>query len=589
MQRPDAPTAPDVIEQLRVEVSRNPGDLNASLMLGSALYQTGNYAESASAFKFLLSQYPDHPQALLLLARTVARSGQRAHALKVLARAQQVSPGNTQVWQVAAALAADIRDWLELLRVAHGWTRANPDAREAWQALSRAHFEESQFSEAITAYARVLELAPGDPATLIGAARLAIAAQHYEQARHYLDAAREIAPDSADLLYTLGRLHHLTGELDVAEQYCRRAIAARPGFATAYVELGTLCEGRLDDAEIQAVRQLFEDPAVHPEYRVMLGFALGDALDRRHEYAQAFAAWEKGNEINQGISGQEGIVYQPELIESEEALLPALFGDIDCEPSYRVTGRPRTIFVVGMPRSGTTLIESILASHSDVHGAGELPTLYDIHEELMDVARRQGIEAAREMLCREADGWRERYLAALPPAAGKTSVVDKQPLNFRSIGLIRRLFPESPIIYMRRQPMDVGLSIYRHKFSKNWPCAHRLADIGHYYGIHARIVAYWQERHAASIHVVDYASLVRDPEAQVRELLAHLNLEFEKSCLSPHKTKRPVATFSAVQVQRPVSADYGSRAARYADRLVPLRDALERAGIEVVPQFKAPV
>ncbi|MEX2335329.1 MAG: sulfotransferase [Pseudohongiella sp.] len=572
----------DVIHQLRDRVARQPGDLDAGLMLGSALYQAGNYADSVIAFNNLLGHHPGHPQALLLLARTLARSDQHGDALKVLARAQQVNPDNPQVWQVAAALAADIRDWLELLRIAQGWTQSHPDSYQAWQALSRAHFEASRFSDAITAYERVLALKPGDASMLIGAARLTIAAQQYEQARRYLDAAQNIAPGTAELLYTLCRLHHLTGELDVAEHYCRRAIAARPGFATAYVELGALCEGRLDDAEIEVVRQLFADPAVHPEYRVMLGFTLGSALDRRDECAQAFAAWDQGNEINRRISEQEGFVYQPALIESELALLPAIFSDLDpgLNPGLESddADHPRPIFVVGMPRSGTTLIESILASHSLVHGAGELPTLYDIHEELMAVARDQGVDAARDMVRHQAPDWRKRYLAALPVTAGKTHVVDKQPLNFRSIGLIRMLFPSSPIVYLQRDPMDVGFSIYRHKFSKDWPCAHRLADIGHYYAVHARIVAYWQQSYAESIHIVDYASLVNDPETRIRELITFTGLEFEPACLAPHKTRRAVATFSAVQVQNPVSTQYSNRAERYVNQLSALSHALVNNG-----------
>lgn len=572
----------EIIKRLRYKVARNPGDLDAGLLLGSVLYKTSHYEESASVFKSLLAQYPDHPQALLLLARTAARSGRVTDALNVLARAQEVSPDNPQVWQVATALAIEQRDWLELLRVARGWTGAHPDSREAWQAQSRAWFEESQFSEAIAAYERVLALEPENPSFLIDAARIAIAAHNYAGAQRHLDAAQKISPDSADLLYTLGRLYHLTGKLDAAEDCFRRVIALRPRFAPAYVELGTLCEGRLVNAEIRMIRQMFEDATVHPEYRVMLGFTLGNALDRREGSAEeAFAAWDAGNEINRRISEQEGIFYQPELVESELELLPELFRKLDYPLEHSVCEHPRPIFVLGMPRSGTTLIESILAAHSGVHGAGELPTLYDIHEELMGVARSQGVEAARELLRSEAAGWRQRYLAALPPVDGKPNVVDKQPLNYRSIGLIRMLFPESPIIYTRRSPMDVGFSIYRHKFSKNWPCAHRLADIGHYYGIHARLAACWEERHKGAIHSVDHAALVRDPEKRIRELLAYTGLEFEAACLSHHKTKRAVATFSAVQVQQPVSDAYSNRAARYADKLVPLRDALQRAGVDI--------
>lgn len=574
MQQADALNATDVITRLRDKVTRTPGDLDARLMLGSALYQTGNYAESAFALKSLLDQHPDHSQALMLLARSLARCDRRADALQVLAHAQQVNPDTPQVWQVAAALAADVRDWQQLLRIAHDWTLAQPACIAAWQALSRAHFEESRFREAISAYARVLALAPDNASHLVDAARLALSAQHYEQARGYLDAAQQLAPDSADLLYTLGRLHHLSGELRAAEAYCRRAIAARPGFATAYVELGTLREGRLSDAEIDAIRQMFEDPSVHPEYRVMLAFTLADALDRRHDYARAFAAWDKGNDLNRRISEQEGLVYQPALIESELAFLPEIFKDLDVGQPQLNLNHAQPVFVLGMPRSGTTLIESILASHSTVHGAGELPTLYDIHEELMALARRKGIEAARNMIREKAQSWRERYLNALPAVAGKTAIVDKQPLNFRSIGLIRLLFPQSPIIYTRRDCLDVGFSIYRHKFAKDWPCAHRLADIGHYYAVHARIIAMWQQRHARAIHVVDHAALVQDPAPQIRKLLAFAGLEFEPACLSHHKSRRAVATFSSVQVQQPISARFSGRSANYVKQLIPLNNSL---------------
>ncbi len=593
----EALTTPERIDRLRTEVARNPGDLDASLMLGSLLYQAGGYAESASAFEALLRHHPDHPQALLLLARTVARSERPMDALPILARAQHVDPENVLVWQVAAALASGGRHWLELLRIAQGWTQAHPDAHEAWQALSRAHFEESRFSDAIAAYQPILTLKPDDPSCLTGAARLAIAAQDYPQARDHLTRAQQIAPNDAELLYTLCRLHHLTGELDLAEQYCRRAIAARPGFATAYVELGALCEGRLSDAEISAIDTLFRDTRVHPEYRVMLGFTLGTALDRRNDFERAFSAWEEGNSINQGISEQEGFVYQPQLIESELALLPEIFKDLalaleqkqeqeqNLEPNKHEAAPLRPIFVVGMPRSGTTLIESILASHSQVHGAGELPTLYDIHEELMAVARHQGIDAARTLIRSQAKLWRQRYLDALPMVDNKTHVVDKQPLNFRSIGLIRLLFPESPIIYLQRQAMDVGFSIYRHKFSKSWPCAHRLNDIGHYYRIHEHIVSHWLHHQQASVHVVDYAELVRDPGPRIRELLSFSKLDFQNACLSPHKTRRPVATFSAVQVQNPVTTAYSGRFAHYTEWLGPLQQALKNKNGDGVNTF----
>ncbi|MFT6093191.1 MAG: tetratricopeptide (TPR) repeat protein [Pseudohongiellaceae bacterium] len=581
MQRSEELPTSEVIRLLRVKVARNPSDFDSSLMLGSNLYQTGDLKGSASVFRLLLKQQPEHFQALLLLARTLARSGESFEALKVFARAQRVNPGNTQAWQVAAALAADTRDWLELLEIARGWTGAHPSSTEAWQALSRAYFEESRFEEAIAAFEPVLTLDPKSASHLISLARMEIAAQQYEVAHEHLNAAKEISPDSPELMYSLSRLYYLTGKLNLAEDYCLRTIAARPRFAPAHVVLGDLREGRLDNNEIQAVKTLFENNATPAEYRVMLGFTLGDALDRSRHYDQAFNAWDEANTINRKISEREGFVYQPKQTEQDLALLIELFNEpIELNLNRSGKKRPRPIFVVGMPRTGTTLIESILASHSLVEGAGELPTLYDIHEGLMGLARLRGVDAAREELRAQASAWRDRYLEAMPTNSGAASIVDKQPLNFRSIGLIRLLFPKSPIIYTKRAPIDVGLSIYRHKFSKSWPCAHRLYDIGHYYGVHARTIDFWQQTYRESIYVVDYASLVKNTEAEISSLLRFVGLDFEQACLEPHKTKRSVATFSAVQVKQPVSANYGHRAAPYARQLVALHDALVRAGIK---------
>ena len=571
---------PEVIGILRTKVARNPGDLESALMLGSALYQAGDPQGSATVLRGVLARHPDHHQSLLLLARAEARSGEPAAALTTFSRAQQANPDDVSAWQVAAALAAELRDWSELLRIGQGWTQAHAGSVAAWQSLSRAWFEESQFNEALASFDRVLELEPHRAEHLISAARMAIAAQSYDLARRHLDAAQQLAPQSTELLFAFCRWYHLNGELDIATEYCQRVLAAAPDYVPAYIELGILRQGRLTAAEIDTVARLFQSDKLHPENRVMLGFTLGDALGRQGDVDRAFDAWDRANAINHQLSEREGYVYRPAEFERELQMLDALFVDpVELEALEPSTARP--VFVLGMPRSGTTLVETILASHSRVYGAGELPALYDIYEELLQVARTQGVEVARALIADNAASWRERYLAALPDHGGCDLVVDKQPLNFRCIGLIRALFPDAPIFFMRRQPMDVGLSIYRHKFAKSWPCAHRLADIGHYLGIHEQIFAYWVERYSSAINVVDYAELVSAPEAGIRALLENAGLEFEPACLEPHKTRRRVATFSSVQVQNPVSTEYSDRSAPYRARLQPLREALLKTGLDI--------
>lgn len=572
------------MEMLRVKVARQPGDLDSALVLGSALYQTGDFSGSAAVLRNAHSLHPQHPQLLMLLARTEAGIGNISQALELLASVQALNPGEVTSWQVAVALAAEIRDWEGLLRIADAWTRHHPTSLEAWQALSRAHFEESQFEQSLAAMDRVIELEPVNFSHFVSAGRIAIAALDYDLARRYLHAAQTQSKESesAELMFARCRLYHLTGELELAEQYCLRAIAASPGYVPAYIELGILREGRLEEEEVRVVNRLFREPSVHPENRVMLGLTLGDALDRKSKTDAAFDAWDQANAINREISRREGYIYRPEEFAAEPELLAALFdGPLTVSAESPSKDYPKPVFVVGMPRSGTTLLESILASHSRVSGGGELPTMFDIYEELLRAAREQGLQAARELLCTQVSSWRGRYVDAMPDAGGAKYLVDKQPLNFRCIGLIKLLFPESAVVYIQRDPMDVGLSIYRHKFTKSWPCANRLQDIGHYYGVHARLIEFWRQRAPGYIYSVNYRKLVTEQESSTRELLTTVGLQFEPACLTPHKTRREVATFSAIQVRNPVSDSFSDRAAPYDSRLAPLRQALWDAGIEL--------
>ncbi len=575
MSRPSVVQAKQDIDSLRQAFVRNPGDLDVGLMLGSVLYKAGNFVASSSIFETVLERHPDHPQALLLLARSQARAGSTANALKSLSLAQTADPSNPQPSQVAVSLASQSRDWLTLLRIATVWTELQPHCIEAWQALSRAHFEESCFAQAIEAFQSVLNLEPNNAVHLVSAARLAIAAMRYDDARALLSSAHKLAPDSGELLYTLSRLHHMTGELEEAEKYCRSAIAIMPKFAPAYVALGTLREGRLDDVDVQVVSRLFNDNSVPLDYRAMLGFTLGDAYDKRQDYDQAFTAWSLANRINRLISEREGFVYRPEQVESEFVLLKEIFSEaISVELDDEKENKVCPIFVVGMPRSGTTLVESILASHSTVFGAGELPGLYDVYEDLMEVARKQGVDAARQLIRLQGNAWRQRYLDALPECGQAKYVVDKQPLNFRAVALIRLLFPASPIVHTQRKAIDVGFSIFRHKFAKNWPCAHSLSDIGHYYRFHEQVCRHWLDDFSEAIHIVNHAEVVKDSRTQIRQLLEFAGLAFEQACLSPHETKRPIATFSSVQVRQPVSDAYSNRSSAYTSHLLPLSEVL---------------
>lgn len=489
---------------------------------------------------------------------------------------------NQQQLRGAAVTAVRLRNWAELARIADTWAAIDPSCVEAWQQLSRAWFEQSCFDKSITAFDQVIHLEPHNNAHRISAARLAMAAQNYTLARQHLLAAEAAQPESGEVHYALSRLYYLTGELELAEHHCLQTIKSRPDFPPAYVNLGMLREGELDDISVATVSRLFNDARVHPEYRTMLGFTLGEALDKRDQTQAAFDVWTQANEINRAISEQEGFVYRREQQQTDLQLLTEIFATPITSDwlAERHPNRALPIFVLGMPRSGSTLVESVLASHSDVSGAGELPGLQQIYEEIMHTARHSGTAAARRLISTRAGAWREQYLHALPGDDTVRWVVDKQPLNFRLIGLIRIMFPESPIIYTQRDAIETGFSIWRHKFSKHWPCAHRLSDIGHFLLQQAEIMEMWHQQFGNLIHVVKHQELVQQAETVIKHLLDHCGLNEQKACFEPHKSKRAVATFSAVQVKKPISSKYLDRSSRYANNLIELDQALRDVSIQ---------
>jgi len=518
-----------------------------------------------------------------MLAREKTRAGNLPEALSLLIEVNRTDPDNTDAWSLACTLAAKLRNWSLMMQTAGAWTRYSPESVQAWQSLSHACFEQKLLVDSLAAFDNVLALEPNNYRHRVSAARIATAAEKFEIAKQHLNQAEKMNPGSCEVLLASCRLNYLTGEFAQAESDCRKALAISPNLAPAYITLGQLTQGKLSDNEISTLQRLLAVPRLHLEYKASLYFTLGDALDCKGEINGAFAAWQEANRVNLHISRQEGIRYQRSHQEEEVDIIKALFPDDDqsSSPVTESTGKAQPIFVLGMPRSGTTLIESVLASHSTVQGGGELPVLTEIHDELIALARRIGVSEAREAMTCKMDHWRERYLSALPDKGQTQWVVDKQPLNYRSIGLIKLLFPELPIIATERHVLDVGLSIYRHDFTKNWPCAHRLEDIGHYLGIHDQIMSHWASTCSNSFHAVNHSSVVANPEKEISKLLSFAGLAEEPACFAPHKTKRSISTFSAVQVRQPVSAAFSGRAQRYIPHLEPLIAALKDAGIDM--------
>jgi hypothetical protein len=364
------------------------------------------------------------------------------------------------------------------------------------------------------------------------------------------------------------------GKFARAEEHCRRALALDAGNVSAISTLSRLRSGRMSDAELQMVANLTRRPELDAETRIAASFAVAHAHDARGEIDVAFRAYSDAHQIALARDQTEGRAYDRAFVEKRAGRIIEL-SRIQLPPVTPPAGAMRPIFVVGMPRSGTTLIESVLSVHSRVFAMGERPTMQQILRAFLELDLRGALPDAGILR-----SWIEAYLTGFQAGAQQDHLTDKHPLNFEAVGIIAALFPEARIVHVRRNPLETGLSVFRQEFNKHWSFAHRLEDIGHFYGVYAQLAAHWEQHLPGQFLTLQYEQFVSDFEPEARKLVEACALEWEPACLDFQDVSRQIATFSTVQARQPVRSNNG-RAARYAQHLDPLVRELERSRVDL--------
>jgi len=429
--------------------------------------------------------------------------------------------------------------------------------------------------QALQEIERLLALDPTDQAFRITHATIRAGLGDYDTAIPLFRGLIEEAPQLADLPLSLGHAQKTLGKQGDAIASYRRAVTVRPNFGEAYWSLANLKTYRFDDQDIERMRTEEAKPRVRLEDRFHLCFALGKALEDRGAYADSFTYYERGNALKKSQCR-----YRPEPIErnaklQREICTEELFArnvDLGCNDRG-------PIFIVGLPRAGSTLIEQILASHSQVEGTMELA----------EVPRLVGTLQGRTIT-----GEEPRYpavLQTLPPGAlrqfgesyladtkiyrsGKPFFIDKMPNNFRHLGLISLMLPNAIIIDARRDAMDCCFSNFKQLFASGQQFTYSFEDIARYYRSYVDLMEHWDHVLPGRILRVQHEDLVADLEGNVRKILAHCGLEFEPSCIEFHKTERRVHTASSEQVRRPISREGLGQWRHYAPWLEPLKAML---------------
>lgn len=478
------------------------------------------------------------------------------------------------------AIAHRHADWKQMQARAEQLLALAPGDEEALGGLAYALGQQGYYNKAARIFRPVVEASPRDARHWAALGRLRLGARDLDEARTCFERALELEPESADANLGMARLLTFTGDMTAAEEYCRRTLASDPENLEAYGQLCEVSSGRVADEELARLEAVLAGGERPADQQAIGLFALGDIHHARKQREAAFAAWTRANQAKLSLVSETRPGYDRSAQERGTNRLKTLFAR-PVEPATPYDGDVTPIFIVGMPRSGTTLLETAISAHSEVEASGELPALPFIVQDMLAWARESGWRGGA-LPGDRLERWRQQYLGqyasfAIPAAR---YVTDKQPANFFAIGLIAQLFPESPILHIRRNAVETGFSIFRRNFSAQWPFANDLGEIAHYYGQYARIMDHWDNALPGRTGFVQYESLVDSFEDELRRLLAHCGLPFEQACLDYHKVDRTVMTFSATQVRKAPTGSHKSGSAAYEDLLQPLRQALEAEGID---------
>ncbi|HEX4239980.1 MAG TPA: sulfotransferase [Steroidobacteraceae bacterium] len=595
----------DSIEILEPLLARVPGFSHARVDLARAHRSAGHAARARDDVRRVLAAAPHHPLAWLAYGDVLVDLEQYADARVAFERARLSDPYRVQIEKAIAALAADDRKTAEqilrsilkedashvaalcglasislaadkggdaerLLRHAQKQSAHHP---LLWRELVRALSALGRLEEAHAAAQRLIRMEPENPQSWITSASVSIRLLRQEQALEEYEKAARLRPDDFRMRLSIGHVHKTLGRRAQSEAAYKAALTLSPGCADAYWSLADLKNYSFGDDEIAAMQRRLEDDQARPAAAAMLNFALAKAFEQRGRHTEAFAHYVRGNALR-----RLDAPFDIDHFERRTARIRAFF-DHTFFAARRGGGNPSAapIFIVGLPRSGSTLVEQILASHPQVEGTMELPNIITITHQFDDMtADRDGypetVSTAPIGLFAKLGS---RYLDETTPLrGGRERFTDKLPNNFSHVGLIAAMLPNATVIDARRHPMDSCLSTFKQHFAEGQTFSYDLRDLGRYYRCYLSLMDHWDEVLPGKVLHIQYEDLVRDPERHIRGLLDHCRLPFEPSCLAFHETQRPVRTASAEQVRRPIYTSGVGYWRHFEKELEPLREAL---------------
>ncbi len=570
LQRGDAARTVALVSRA-IEVHPSAAAYHATL--ATAFSSLGQLDQSAAFYRSALKLQPNEPSTHCNLGATLIDLGAVDEAISHFREAIRLQP------DLAAAhnnLANALRlkgDWASAIACFRKAVELDPGSAEARSNLGEILLEMGNPVEALTHCREAVRLRPGFPLALSILANVLQELGQLEEAQVCFRKAIALAPNQAGAHASLGGLLEELGDIEQSELELREALRLYSRHAGALARLATRLRDKLPEADRATIESRLADSALLARDRWTLEFGLAQVADARGEYQRTAELARDANAHQQTDFEERGKAYSPA---AHRALVDRLLGTFTADYFERVRGfgltTRRPVFVVGIPRSGTTLVEQVLASHPRVFGAGELRLVFDILEQLPQAVGKNppALDCVGQINQKTVQNLAHRHESQLLALSGSADrVVDKMPENTLYLGWIATLFPQAAVIYCRRDLRDVALSCWMtHLAQVRWACD--AENIALHINEHKRLMDHWRQVLPIPILEVEYESLVADPEDQSRKLVAWCGLDWDPACLNFHKSARPVRTASAAQVRQPVHSRSIGRWKHYADPLATL-------------------
>lgn len=563
----------DAVETISQALVQKPDDIDALSNLGNALQALGRFEEAVSRYRRALESQPQNAAITANLGNALLQSGQLSAAISSYETALDIEPRLVDTRRnLADALLAHGRPAEALGHIMMA-ANAMPDSPEIQVSMGNILAEQGRSDEAIACFNKALIAKPDFAPVLCNLANVHRQNGQVREAIERYEKALRLAPEYAEGHYDLGVALQDLGEKDRASSEFRKVLSIDERCAKAWRAIAGLSKNSLTDDDLSVIHAALNAGDSRAEECVHLEFALGKAYEDAGDYSAAIKHLHRGNRLH-----RKAIAYSIDgdqrAFDNLKSVFDRGFFERWTEPGLHDT---TPLFIVGMPRSGTTLTEQILASHPDVHGGGELSFLARAVADRFPM--RDGVDYTGALVKATHEDFVEigqKYLAELRALnASARHVTDKLPNNFLNVGVIRIVFPKARILHCVRDPRDTCYSIYKNFFSaRGHYYAYDMKELGRYYNLYAELMAHWNEVLPGVMHEVRYEDLVQDQENTTRALLDACDLSWDPACLEFHKTRRRVATISASQVRQPMYQGSVGAWRHVADSMKPLLDTL---------------